>query len=173
MFNHNLKSGERINFSTVLYYDQCRFGVLGNEDEASTYLHCIDQKLILDISTLITSLGLGLVITEDVKNRESISGPVRFIGFMAKEDSGEKIRLYEILDACPVIVRKQKLATLNKFNEALAQYYEKDFYLSRTSFSEILKDTPDDLLVKWYVFESDRNLNENVVDDEFMCLKNR
>jgi hypothetical protein len=92
---------------------------------------------------------------------------------MAKERTGEMIRLYEVLDAYPVVVRNQKLATLNKFQEALNQYYEKDFYLSRTSFSEILKDTPNDLLVKWYVFESDRYLNENVVDNEYMCLKNR
>lgn len=173
MFNHNLKSGEIVNFSTVLFYDQCRFGILGSEDEASAYLHCRNQSTLVEMTSFITDLELGLIITEEVKNRETIEGPVRFIGYMAKERTGEMIRLYEVLDAYPVVVRNQKLATLNKFQEALNQYYEKDFYLSRTSFSEILKDTPNDLLVKWYVFESDRYLNENVVDNEYMCLKNR
>ncbi len=170
MFNNNQKSGDKVNFSTVLFYDECRFGVMGNEDEASTYMYYINKRKVEEITGFITSLGLGLVITEEIKNRENITGPLRFIGFMGKEDNGEKIRLYEVLDACPVIIRKQKMATLNKFKEALAQYYEKDFYLSRTSFSEILKDTPNDLLVKWYVFESDRYLNENVNGDDYMNL---
>ena len=66
-----------------------------------------------------------------------------------------------------VAVRALKLRTnLSELN----QYYEKDFYLSRTSFSEILKDTPDDKLVKWYVFESDRYLNEFANDEDYMNL---
>ena len=170
MFNNNQKSGDKVNFSTVLFYDECRFGVLGNEDEASTYLYYSNKLKVEEITAFITSLSLGLVITEEIKNRENVAGPLRFIGFMGKEENGEKIRLYEVLDACPVVIRKQKIATLNKFKEALAQYYEKDFYLSRTSFSEILKDTPDDLLVKWYVFESDRYLNENVNGEDYMNL---
>ena len=170
MFNNNQKSGDKVNFSTVLFFDECRFGVIGNEDEASTYLYYSNKLKVEEITAFITSLGLGLVITEEIKNRENVTGPLRFIGFMGKEENGEKIRLYEVLDACPVVIRNQKIATLNKFKEALAQYYEKDFYLSRTTFSEILKDTPNDLLVKWYVFESDRYLNENVNGEDYMNL---
>ena len=49
-------------------------------------------------------------------------------------------------------------------------FYEKDFYISRTLFSDILKETPDDDLVKWYVFESDRYLNESVDEETFRNL---
>ena len=172
MFNNNIKSGERVNFSTVLFYDNCRFGVLGNENEAATYLYCDKKRLMEQISQFITNLGIGLVITEEVMVRERVSGPTRFIGYMGQDRNGEKIKLYEVLDACPAVIRKQKMANLKKFGNALSQFYEKDFYLSRTSFSEILKDAPNDLLVKWYVFESDRYLNEYVSGEESMYLHN-
>ena len=51
------------------------------------------------------------------------------------------------------------------FIQPLRLFYEKDFYIARTKFSDILKETPDDDLVKWYVFEADRYLNENVEGD--------
>ena len=59
---------------------------------------------------------------------------------------------------------------LDKFDEALNSFYEKDFYISRTLFSDILKEMPDDALVKWYVFESDRYLNESVDENTFKNL---
>ena len=170
MFNNNQKSGETVNFSTVLYYDDCKFGIIGTDDEASTYLYNDNKLLVEQISYLITSLNLGLVITEEIMIREKITGPTRFIGYMGEKKNGQKIKLYEVLDSCPVAIRKQKIATMKKFRDALNQYYEKDFYLSRTSFSDILKDTPNDQLVKWYVFESDRYLNEYVNGDDYMNL---
>jgi hypothetical protein len=170
MFNNNQKSGETVNFSTVLYYDDCKFGIIGTDDEASTYLYNDNKLLVEQISRLITSLNLGLVITEEIMIREKITGTTRFIGYMGEKKNGQKIKLYEVLDSCPVAIRKQKIATMKKFRDALNQYYEKDFYLSRTSFSEILKDTPNDQLVKWYVFESDRYLNEYVNGDDYMNL---
>ncbi|MBQ3798423.1 MAG: hypothetical protein II842_19465 [Butyrivibrio sp.] len=170
MFNNNQKSRDAINFSTVLYHDECQFGIIGTDDEASTYLYSDNKVLAEQISQLITSLNLGLVITEEIMTREKITGPTRFIGYMGQKKNGQKIKLYEILDACPVAIRKQKIATMKKFRDALNQYYEKDFYLSRTSFSEILKDAPDDKLVKWYVFESDRYLNEFANDEDYMNL---
>ena len=143
---------------------------MGNEVEASTYLYINSKPVVSKISAFITSLKLGLVISEDIKTRENITSPLRFIGFVKNGENGERIRLYEVLDAYPAAIRKQRITTLKKFQDALAQYYEKDFYLSRTSFSEILKEAPEDQLVKWYVFESDKYLNESVNGDEYMFL---
>ena len=174
LLNNNIRfRGNRdMDISVVLFYDNCKFGILGNEDEASTYLYFDNKPVVSKISGFIKNKKLGLVITEEVKNRENVTSPLRFIGFMTGGWNGEKVRLYEVLDAYPAVIRKQKIATLKKFQDALAQYYEKDFYLSRTSFSEILKEAPDDLLAKWYVFESDRYLNEVVSGDEYMYLHN-
>ncbi|MBE5826563.1 MAG: hypothetical protein E7307_07995 [Butyrivibrio sp.] len=156
--------------STVLYYDKCRFAVIGNKDEATTYLRSSNRDLITRISVFATKHKLDLVITEDIKERENITSPLRFIGYAGEDSSGNMVKLYEVLDACRGAVRKQRLSTLDKFNEALRLFYEKDFYIARTRFSEILKDAPDDLLVKFYVFESDRYLNESAEGDSHKIL---
>ena len=172
LLNNNFKFRELedMNISVVLYHDECKFGILGNEVESSTYLYLNSKPVVSKISSFITAMKLGLVISEDIKARENITSPLRFIGFVKSGDNGERVRLYEVLDAYPAAIRKQRISTLKKFQDALAQYYEKDFYLSRTSFSEILKEAPEDQLVKWYVFESDKYLNESINGDDYMFL---
>ena len=63
-----------------------------------------------------------------------------------------------------------RIATLARFNDALEAFYEKDFYIARTKFSDILKENPEDSLVRWYVFEADRYLNENAEDDDYRYI---
>ena len=79
-------------------------------------------------------------------------------------ENGIEIALYEVLDACDEKQRSEKLATLDRFNKALKLYHDKDFYLARNMFSEILKETPTDKLVRWYVFESETYLHEGAAD---------
>jgi len=124
-----------------------------------------NQDLITQISRFITLHGLGLVITETVKRRENINLPLRFVGYAGKDTDGNMVQLYEVLDVYSAKKRAERIATLDRYNEALRLFYEKDFYIARTKFSDILKETPDDDLVKWYVFEADRYLNENVEGD--------
>ena len=125
-----------------------------------------------EITTFITRLNLGLVISEQVKERENFTGPLRFIGRHAIGASGQSVELYEVLDAHPAELRNKRMRTLDKYNEALELFYEKDFYIARTKFSEILKDTPEDNLIKWYVFESDRYLNEGIDEATYSLLHN-
>jgi hypothetical protein len=170
MFGRSNKSGSDLEFSVLLDYDTCVFGVTGNEDETSTYMYTENRETIRAMSAFTISVGLGLVISQKVYDREKISGKVRFIGYGGVDKNGELIGLYEILDACSARIRNERLATLSKFEEALDLYYEKDFYLARTKFSDILKETPSDKLARWYVFESDRYLNENAEGENYKIL---
>ncbi len=170
LYNRNIRNADKSIVTTILYQDECDFGVMGTEEEATTYLHSNDQELINKISWFITDKRLGLVITGGVRESENVTGPLRFIGFAGNSCKGEMVKLYEVLDAYPANIRSERLQTLQRFNEALDSFYEKDFYIARTRFSEILKDTPDDNLIKWYVFESDRFLNESIEDDSYKLL---
>ncbi len=170
MFGRSNKSGTDLEFSVLLAYDSCVFGVTGNEDETSTYMYTENREIIKQMSAFTISVGLGLVISERVLKREKISGKVRFMGYGGVDKDGELIGLYEVLDAYPARIRNERLATLSKFEEALELYYEKNFYLARTKFSDILKETPSDKLARWYVFESDRYLNENAEGENYKIL---
>lgn len=170
LFNATIGSVDGIVFSTVLFHDNCEFGVLGNEAESTTYLKAEHQELLYNCTSIAKALNLGLVISKMVRDREQIETGLRFIGYAALNADGERIKLYEVLDAYPARMRADRLQTLDKYNEALNLFYEKDFYIARTKFSDILKETPGDSLVRWYVFEADRYLNEIVEDDSYMLL---
>ncbi|MBP3825097.1 MAG: hypothetical protein ILA11_05125 [Butyrivibrio sp.] len=165
LYTQHTRSENAIHPSTVIFFDECRFGVMGNEDEATTYLRSMNQDTYRGVLKFATQLRLGIVISEDIKTRENLSAAVRFMGYARRGNSGEDIKLYEVLDAYAVNVRNARIASLPRFNDALDSFYEKDFYIARNKFSDILKENPDDSLVRWYVFEADRYLNE-IVDDE-------
>lgn len=166
---HN-QGNDGLNLSATLFYDRCSFGVTGTEEETTTYVDSDRKNLISTTNRILTQLHLSLVISEDIKERENITGALRFIGYVGIGSKYGGVRLYEVLDAYPARVRARKIAMLDKFEEALNAFYEKDFYISRTLFSDILKENPDDDMVKWYVFESDRYLNESVDEETFRNL---
>ncbi len=77
------------------------------------------------------------------------------------------MNLFEVIDAEVARLRQIKLTTREKFEETLELFYSKEYYLARNQFSEILKECPEDNLVRWYLFESERYLNgENKDGDE-------
>jgi hypothetical protein len=165
LFNELVRNGDQENFSTVLFFDRMKFGVMGSDEESTTYMHSDNQSLIYRISNFITEHRLGLVITDTVMDRENIQLPLRFMGYAGRDSDGNMVKLYEVLDAHPAKVRADRISTLPRYEEALRLFYEKDFYIARTKFSELLKETPDDTLIKFYVFESDRYLNESAEGD--------
>ncbi len=165
LFGSSFGHSDNTSISAVLFFDRSKFGVIGSDEESTTYMYSDNQDLITQISRFITLHGLGLVITETVKRRENINLPLRFVGYAGKDTDGNMVQLYEVLDVYSAKKRAERISTLDRYNEALRLFYEKDFYIARTKFSDILKETPDDDLVKWYVFESDRYLNENVEGD--------
>ena len=170
LFNSSFGNSDNYSVSAVLFYDRGRFGVVGSEEESTTYMYSENQSLLMNISRFITAHSLGLVITDTVKRRENITTPLRFVGYAGKDTDGNMVQLYEVLDVYSAKKRAERISTLERYEEALRLFYEKDFYIARTKFSDILKETPDDDLVKWYVFEADRYLNENVEGDEHKII---
>ncbi len=157
-------------FSMLLFYDDFEFGVVGNEEESAIYLYAQEKDLIKKMSQFVSKMDLGLVIADKVLLRENYEGHVRFIGYGGRDKNGELVGLYEVLDAHMEKERVDKISTLSTFEEALKLFYDRDFYLARNKFSDILKDTPGDRLARWYVFESERFLHESVENDTFKIL---
>ena len=150
-----------------LYRTKFTFCIVGNDSESSlslSYDYYNDKELLSDIVTFLDAMDMGMVVSKWVQERDGYDGSLRFIGYGGEVENGIEIALYEVLDACDEKQRSEKLATLDRFNKALKLYHDKDFYLARNMFSEILKETPTDKLVRWYVFESERDLHEGAAD---------
>nr|MCR5100704.1 hypothetical protein [Butyrivibrio sp.] len=151
--------------SAFIFYDDFEFGIVGNSGLAFTYISSGLTREISKYGSFFQSLHLGLVITEYVKLRAYSDKSVRFIGYIILPGMSDKINLYEVMDACKQEERQKKLRTIRQFEKAFDMYEQKDFYLARNLFSDLLKEAPDDELSRWYLFESEKYLNEGVANE--------
>lgn len=172
-FMHELcedRSLEGLKTSVFLHYAQYVYGVAGTEQQSFPFLLSREGKEIERYARWLQEMGLKLVITESVKNRENPEGNLRYIGYILISDTGERLRLYEALDACPLVQRRLKAETDAKFQKALQLFYQHDFYLARSSFSDVLKENPEDAIAKWYLFTCEKYLNQVHIEGDICRL---
>ncbi|MBO7335516.1 MAG: hypothetical protein J6U42_01105, partial [Lachnospiraceae bacterium] len=59
----------------------------------------------------------------------------------------------------------QKDETLSvAVEKALELYYASDFYLARNLFAEVVKECPEDLVARWYLFKCEGMLDGGDID---------
>lgn len=151
----------------ILHYASFVYCVAGTDNQALTFLTQRDMSVLSDYAEWLGSLGVSMVVTEDVREREMGSWDFRYIGFIIPDqnDTGRRINFYEVLDAEDGEARRGKKKTSDAFGEALKMFYEKDFYFARNAFTDIIREVPEDEIAKWYLFECERLLNEEASAD--------
>ena len=154
---------ETVNSGIILHHGTFRYGVAGTPRQSMAFLDSAESRLLEKYAGWLYKLGLRLIITESMKENEGITDNLRYIGYV--EEEGVRLDLYEVIDANTSEIRAKKLASLNKYNEALEHFKQSNFYFARNGFSEILRESPEDALVKWYLFESEKYLNQAPGDD--------
>ena len=151
----------------IAHYCPFRYGVAGTSEQNSIYLSSPEVSALTEYLPWFRDLNLGFVVTETLLEKEKPSVDTRCIGFIFpdKRDREKRLKLYEVLDAKPASARSMRIRTKKRFAEALELFYKQDFYFARSSFTEILRESPDDLLSKWYVFECEYYLNDAAPGD--------
>ncbi|WP_022774831.1 hypothetical protein [Butyrivibrio sp. AE2015] len=162
---HDINMHGNVFNSAFVFFDTFEFGIVGNDGLALTYLDGDISKEFTGYVEFFNRLHLGLVITEYIYLREYEDRSVRYIGYIKCEKYTENIKLYEVMDACGQSERHAKIHTSRLFKEALETYEKKDFYLARNMFSDLLKAAPGDELSRWYLFESEKYLNNGIADE--------
>ena len=146
----------------ILHYTPFVYGIVGSNDQASIYMFTPHEDMLQRYAEWFRSMHMGLIITETVLQHEKVDYEYRYIGFIVPDPANpqEQLKLYEVLDAESIRVRKERLNSLGRFQEALDLFYQQDFYFARNMFTEIVKTSSDDELAKWYLFECEKYLNE-------------
>ncbi|MCR5251327.1 MAG: hypothetical protein K6E50_12035 [Lachnospiraceae bacterium] len=150
---------EQIESTVLLYYGSYIYGVAGTEEQSLAFMLSVETRELARMTEWLRSLNMGVVITEDVKEREGRNFDLRFIGYVELSGTERQLKLYEVLDACPKAERQAKLECLETFGKGLELFYRRDYYIARNTFSDILKRNPQDEIVRWYLFESERLLD--------------
>lgn len=151
--------------SVLLHHSSYVYGLVGTEDQCFPFSFSADMGFLKSYSEWLEEMDLHLVITEDVKNREDLKAAIRYIGYIRLTLSNDKVGLYEVLDVCEAQERRKKLMYNDRFQEGLNLFYQHDFFLARSTFSDILKDCPEDQVAKWYLFTCEKYLNQSYSGD--------
>ena len=165
------KTGSIPRTTILLHYSSFVYGVAGTNQQSSAFLVSPDTDEIEHFATWFREHGLRLVISETVKERESYEGDLRRIGYIQMAGNGKKMNMYEVLDAYDVRERDRKRAVCERFEQALELFYQHDFYLARSAFSDILKELPTDAISKWYLFTCETYLNMEHAEDVPCALR--
>ena len=159
-FGHMLEEAKdegRFEAAVLLHRADVLYGIAGVKEQSMPFLISEEIKELEQYARWLRELGLRLVITDNVDRGDCA---VRYIGYFEIAASPDKIKLYEILDVCPEKERRAKLSYDDKFQKAIKLFYQNDFYLSRSAFTEIVKESPEDKIAKWYLFTCEKYLNE-------------
>lgn len=144
--------------AVFLFRSQFIYGVAGTDTQCFPFLDTRDEFHQDEYAAWLGKLGLRVVVTEDVVQSGCQDKDTRYLGYVSA--NGGRVKLYEVLDACPNRERVAKLQTKEKFEQALQLFYQYDFYLARSTFSELLRELPEDRIAKWYLFACEKHLNE-------------
>lgn len=143
---------------SLYFKDVFTISVVGTQtksilDISSRYMNAMDE-----LAHWFYRMGLRMVISDEVKNAENIDSPLRTIGYCII--NGEKHYFHEVLNAYEESVRGLRLSCLSDFNSTMELFYQENYYLARTGFSDILKIDPRDELSRWYLFVCEKYLND-------------
>lgn len=144
--------------SVFLYRSGFTYGIAGTDTQCVPFLDTGDRFHRDEYAAWLKSMGLCVVMTEEIRETYGKDATFRYLGYITADDS--RVKLYEMLDACPNQERRAKCQIKEKFEEALRLFYQYDFYLARSLFSEVLRELPQDRIAKWYLFTCEKYLNE-------------
>ncbi|MCD7806596.1 MAG: hypothetical protein LUH19_04550 [Lachnospiraceae bacterium] len=155
----------------LLHYSEFLYAVAGNERQCFPFLLSEEKEQMERFAAWFRELDLKLVMTDEVRTLEKATEDCRYIGYIFMENSGRKLELYEVLNACAPVERRLKLDTEEKFQKAIRLFYQHDFYLARNGFSDVLKVNPFDQISKWYLFTCEKYLNQAYTSGDICQLR--
>ena len=180
---YSIKCMETLLFQTEVQYDTAPFillhtaqvscGLSGGNRQVYPYVTSLEMESLGRYMGRFRESGAKIVVTENTWQfiREHAEG--RYIGYVVSADRKYTFRLYEIFDACPQSQKLARIKNRERFEQALAFFYNNDLYLARSAFADVLKECPDDGICGWYVFACDEMFNEEMTADKTYALFGR
>lgn len=137
----------------ALDFGEVIIGIVGDETqmEPTTISNCF--TVTSHLIDLAAPLEAGILCTENI-----ISGAKQYSSrYLGKSRQGtEFIRVYEIIDGDPYVVRQNKENTISEFSEGIFALYSQDFATAKRIFLKLAHDYPNDGGARYYLYLADR-----------------
>jgi len=147
---------------------QALLGTIGAEGRTSTTVIGDTVNTAARVEGLTKVFNTPSLISgatyDDLQNPLNLS--TRMVGTVRVKGRMQPIAIYELIDARPEGEREILAATLGPFNDAIRDYYSRDFAKAARGFQLVLDQAPADLLNQYY-WESASELLEKGVTAEW------
>lgn len=159
-------SYEPIEIGIGIHKGPLMLGIVGEEQRMEGNVLSDDANIAAMLEKLSESLGVSILITEnvlrDVSKRSAFR--CRSLGRVHMDGKDEPLKLYDVFEGDPEIVRRGKERTKELFESAVVMYQEGRFYDARETFLEVIKQNRYDKAAKLYFYLADEYFQKGTMD---------
>lgn len=152
-------------------------GITGDAERLDAAIISDTVNTAARIEGLSKHYGTSILLTEQCKDSLTDEGKFdfRYLGRVQLKGKNQPIDLYECIDGDDPELKAHKLENLDLFDQAMDQYFDRDFAMAAVTFQQIYKMNPADLPAKLFLNRSahliTQDLGENWKGVETMTTK--
>lgn len=158
-----------IECSVLLAFSESFLGVVGSGNRLNMILQSHYAYKVESIRTIGLRYGCRLLLEQsavDSLGKEVSRYRHRLLGYIM--DGGERRSLHDFYDGEPVESVRSKDVTRERFNEAVELYYSAQYAKARSSFIDIIQQTPNDLAAREYLKKSHLRFHSDAPPDNLL-----
>jgi len=154
-YNQERKDKQRdlLHIGVGLHVGSLMMGMIGDTKRLDTGLIADTVNITSRLEGLTKHFGVNILLTEQVYDK--IDRPeeydIRYLGKVLVKGRQESLSIYECFSGDPALVREMKLATRDRFEEALQAYFRKDISKAIELLAELVAEFPEDLTANHFL----------------------
>jgi hemerythrin-like metal-binding protein len=165
-FNNNPENKELIKIGIGLNTGQLMLGIIGEQHRLQGTVISDSVNLASRLEGATKTYKGSLIISENtlshLKNPDKYA--MRFLDNIKVKGRSERIKIFEVFDADPVMIREGKIVTLTTFEEGVRLYQQQKFLEAKKLMQGCLVLTPGDAPAEIYIQRCQNFLKINQSD---------
>ncbi len=135
-------------------------GVIGDQNRYDTSVISDAVNTASRLEGLTKTFGSQIIVSEktlreiqglqQVTNEAEYMSSFRFLGKVRVKGKDKVLRIYEVFDGEPAIIREKKVITKPAFEKAVDHYFAREFGKAADLLKDVLEQSPDDVAAQYY-----------------------
>jgi class 3 adenylate cyclase len=166
--------GDGISIGVGIHTGSVMMGIVGENERLSSTVISKNVNMASRLESLTKQTKSGMLISRDTMN--AISGyekefQYRFIGMLRAAGVNEVVGVFDMLDALPEKIRRQRLATKRIFESGVRKFHTREYETAYKRFEKVLSEDPSDACATNCLAETCRRIADPNLPSVFLFDK--